>query len=97
MNRSNNEGWREGQRGFPQGRPAHAGQRFMGNNYQAARGGPTNPRYGTQGGGYKRGQDEREDQREMDPRAKICRDQEFGRGGGGGPSHCFNCNRDGHF
>jgi hypothetical protein len=36
------------------------------------------------------------DQREMDPRAKLRRDQDFG-GGGGGPSHCFNCNTYGHF
>jgi hypothetical protein len=33
----------------------------------------------------------------MDPRAKVHRDQGFGRDGGGGPSHCFNFNRDGHF
>jgi hypothetical protein len=93
----NNDGWREGQRGYQQGRPCHAGQRFMGHNFHTGRGGPPNPRFGNQGNGYKRGHDDRKDQREMDPRAKVGRDQDFGRGGGGGQSHCFNCNRDGYF
>jgi hypothetical protein len=97
INMPNNDGWREGQRGYQQGRPCHAGQRFMGHNFHTGRGGPPNPRFGNQGNGYKRGHDDRKDQREMDPRAKVGRDQDFGRGGGGGQSHCFNCNRDGYF
>jgi hypothetical protein len=37
------------------------------------------------------------DQRERDFRYKLQRDQGSWRMGMGGPSHCFNCNRDGHF
>jgi hypothetical protein len=52
-------------------------------------------RGGNVGGGYKRGQDDREggmEQRDFDLRAKLRRDQEFPRGW-----HCFNCNGDGHY
>jgi hypothetical protein len=46
---------------------------------------------GNAGGGYKRGQDDREgemEQRDFDLRAKLRRDQDLPRGGG----HCLNCN-----
>jgi hypothetical protein len=33
----------------------------------------------------------------VDPRPKVRREVDAGRAGHGGPSHCFNCNRDGHF
>jgi hypothetical protein len=64
-------------------------------------GGRGNPnlQYGNVGGGYKRGTEEREvhgDQRERDFRSKL-RDHDSRRMGAGRPSHCFNCNRDGHF
>jgi hypothetical protein len=52
-------------------------------------------RGGNAGGGYKRGQDDREggvEQRDSDLRTKLRRDQDFPRGG-----HCFNCNWDGHY
>jgi hypothetical protein len=67
-------GWRERQGGYRQARPW---QRFAENNYQVGIGGPPNPRFGNQGVGYKRGQDDREgglDQRELDPRTKARRD-----------------------
>jgi hypothetical protein len=35
--------------------------------------------------------------REMDPRLKVRREVGDRRVGHGGPSHCFNYNRDGHF
>jgi hypothetical protein len=59
-----------------------------------------NPRFGNIGGGYKRGVEERDgqgDHREVDPRLKVRREVDAGGVGHGGPSHCFNCNRDGHF
>jgi hypothetical protein len=37
------------------------------------------------------------DHRAMDPWPKVRREVDDGRVGHGGPSHCFNCNRDGHF
>jgi hypothetical protein len=37
------------------------------------------------------------DQREVDLRPKMRREMDVGRPGHGGPSHCFNCNRNGHF
>jgi hypothetical protein len=70
------------------------------NNFQVGRGGPPNPRFANQGDGYKRGYDDIEgvlNQREVDLRSKLRRDQEFRKGGGSGPSHYFNCNRDDHF
>jgi hypothetical protein len=33
----------------------------------------------------------------VDPRPKVRREADVGRMGRGGPSHYFNCNRDGHF
>jgi hypothetical protein len=66
------------------------------------RGANPNPRFGNVGGGYKKGVEERDTygdqrERERDFRNKMRRDQDHGRMGAGGPSHCFNCNRDGHF
>jgi hypothetical protein len=46
---------------------------------------------GNAGGGYKRGQDNREcemELRDFDLRAKLRRGQDLPRGGG----HCFSCN-----
>jgi hypothetical protein len=63
-------------------------------------GGYPNPKFGSAGGGYKRGPDEREghgDQRDANLRTKLRKDTEARRMGAGGASHCFNCNRDGHF
>jgi hypothetical protein len=51
---------------------------------------------GSAGGGYKRGQDNREgeiEQRDFDLRAKLRKGQDLPRGGG----EYFNCNLDGHF
>jgi hypothetical protein len=65
------------------------------------RGGPNpNLRFGNAGGSYKRGAEERDgkvDHREVDPRPKVRREADSGRSGHGGPTHCFNCNRDDYF
>jgi hypothetical protein len=44
--------------------------------------------------------DERDGQgssKDMEMRSKLRWYHEQGRGGGGGATHCFNCNKDGHF
>jgi hypothetical protein len=70
------------------------------NSNNPGRGPNPNLWYGNVGGGYKRGAKERDangDQRERDFRSKLRGDQDSRQMGAGGPSHCFNCNRDGHF
>jgi hypothetical protein len=67
------------------------------------RGGNPNPRFGNFGNGFKRGNDDTEDNtehKEFDLRTKLRKEQKFGRMGATGHSkepHSFNCSKDEHF
>jgi hypothetical protein len=67
----------------------------------SGRGANPNPRYGNVGGGSRGGLKREKPmvtkERERHFKSKMRREQDYGRMGVGGPTHCFNCNRDGHF